>query len=138
MDSFYQDLSKLSKENTHKRLEKEKQNQISHFMKIKNAMACLFTQITETSNLKELMQEAATNGYNKFELYSFEKGAECNDLPLIFLTRGPQNYNGFGLKYFEEANINPYIKQLQQYYSPFNVYYTSNHKTGKTSIMISW
>lgn len=138
MESFYQDLTKLSKENTHIRLEKEKQNQIAHQMKIKNAMNTLFTQITENSNVEYLMREAASNGYNKFELYNFERGAVCDDLPLIFLTRGPQNYNGFGLKYFEEANINPYIKQLQQHYSPFTVYYTTNHKTGKTSIMISW
>lgn len=138
METLYQNLSQLSKNNMHVRIEKEKQNQIAHQMKIKNAMSNLFSQITESTDIETSMREAASNGYNKCELFSFERGAVFDDLPLIFLTKGPHNYHGFGLKYFEEQNINPYVKQLQQYYNPFNVYFTTNYKTGKTCIIISW
>ena len=138
MESFYQEITELSKVNENVRVEKQKQKQIEHQMNIKNAMEQLFSTIVNGNDVANKMKSVASEGYNKCELFSFQSGDRFKDFPLIFLTRGPQNYNGFGLKYFEEMNINPYIKQLQQYYTPFNVYYSTNYKTNKTSIMISW
>lgn len=137
MDTLYHTLVQTSKENLPKRLEVEQNNQIAHQMKIKNSMASLFSKIKSSVDESKLT-EAASNGYNKYEIFSFEKGETFEDFPLIFLTRGPQNYNGFGLKYFDDMNIIPYIKQLQQHFAPFNIYYTSNYKSGITTVNISW
>ena len=137
MDTFYHTLVQASKQNLHKRLEVEQNNQIAHQMKIKNAMTSLFSEIQANFDETKL-SEIALNGYNKCELFSFEKGEMYQDFPLVFLTRGPQNYNGFGLKYFEDMNIIPYVKLLQQHFTPFNVYFGTNFKTGKTSVYISW
>ena len=137
MDTFYHNLVQASKQNLHKRLEVEQNNQIAHQMKIKNAMTSLFSEIQANFDESKL-SEIASNGYNKCELFSFEKGEMYQDFPLVFLTRGPQNYNGFGIKYFEDMNIIPYMKLLQQHFAPFNIYYGTNYKTGKTSVNISW
>mgnify|MGYP006134854355 CR=1 FL=1 len=136
MESLHRNLVQVSKDNTEFRLEKQKQTQIAHQMKIKTSMSELFAQISQ-SDFQNKMEVAASNGYNKCELFSFMRGEYFQEFPLIFLTRGPTNFNGFGLNYFDEMNINPYIKQLQQFFSPFELFYSTN-KTGKTSIMISW
>ena len=133
---MYQELIQLSKDNYHFRLEKEKQEQIKYQMKIKTAMDKLFTSIVNDGDVLLNMQTAALNGYNKRELFSFKFNETFETFPLIFLTRGPQRFNG--LSYFEEFHINPYLKQLQQHYHPFNVYFVSNKKKETVSIMISW
>ena len=137
MEELYNTMIKTTNENIEKRFEKERSQQISHQMKIKNAMTNLCSQIIENVKNEDLM-ESASNGYDKREIFTFQKGDTFNDFPLIFLTRGPQNYNGFGLKYFEDFDTIPYIKLLQQHYSPFKVYYNTNYKNGKTSVFVSW
>ena len=137
MESFYSTLKQVTKDNIAIRIEKEKSQQIAHQMKIKNAMENLFNKI-KAIDIESKMKKCASEGYDKCELYTFDKGEIFEDFPLIFLTRGPQNYNGFGLKYFEEMNIIPYTKLLQQHFAPFNVYYRTNHKFGNTTIYVSW
>jgi hypothetical protein len=137
MEKLYYEIVDTTRENAHVRIEKERQNEIVHQMKIKNCMENLFAHIIQNFSV-DTIKSFAQNGYNKCELFSFEKGESYEDFPLIFLTRGPQNYNGFGLKYFEDFNIFPYIKLLQQYFAPFSVYYNTIYKTGSTKIMISW
>ena len=137
MDTLYNTLVETTRQNFQKKVEKETSQKIAHQMKIKQAMADIFTKII-SNDIENQMKTMAESGHNKCEIFSFEKGEMFNDFPLVFLTRGPQNYNGFGLKYFDDLNIIPFIKQLQQYYSPFSVYFTSNYKSGKTSIYITW
>lgn len=137
MDELYTNLVASTKTNISKRIENEREKHVAHQMKIKSAMTNLFSHIID-SNVSETMKAAAAEGYDKCEIFSFEKGQTFQDLPLIFLTRGPNKYNGFGMKYFEEINIIPYVKQLQQHFAPFNIFFTTNHKTGKTLIFVSW
>lgn len=137
MDFLYSSLVQTTKDNLQTRLDKEQSQHMAHQMKIKKAMSDMFDNIIK-SDVESKMKEKASEGYNKCEIFSFEKGETFMDFPCVFLTRGPQNYNGFGLKYFDDMNIIPYIKQLQQHFAPFNVYYVTNYKTGKTSICIAW
>ena len=137
METLYASLKKSTIENIQRRVENERSRQISHQMKIKNAMTSLFEKIIENVSNDDLMQ-CANEGYDKCEIFSFQKGETFDDFPLIFLTRGPNNYNGFGLNYFEELNIIPYMKLLQQHFSPLKVYYNTNYKTGKISVFASW
>ena len=135
MNTLYQELIQLSKDNYHIRLEKEKQDKINYEMKITTAMNRLYYRIIG-NDIEIKMRNAAQSGNNKCELFSFQVNETFETFPLIFLTRGPQRFNG--LAYFEECNINPYMKQLQQHYHPFNVYFVSNKKKATISIMIAW
>lgn len=135
MDKLYATLIDTTKTNVHKRIEKEQNQQIAHQMKIKSAMTKLFEEIVQNVKNSQLL-ESANQGYDKYEIFSFEKGYTFEDFPLIFLTRGPQNFNVFGLQYFEDLNVIPYIKLLQQHFAPFKVYYTA--KNGKISVFVSW
>lgn len=137
MSELYSTLSKLTKENLQNRLEKSRARQVEHSQKIKAAMQNIFTKIT-SQDYEVLMKTSATEGYNRCVLYKFERNELFEDFPLIFLTKGPMNYNGKGLDYFEEINVIPYIKLLQQYFTEFKVFYNTNHKDGSTTIEILW
>ena len=137
MDTLFSTLVDTTNSNMHKRIEKQQNLQIANQMKINNAMNDLFEQIKNNVSDEELFA-CAHEGYNRYEIFSFQKGETFHDLPLIFLTKGPQNFNGFGYKYFEDIQIIPYVKLLQQHFAPFKVYFNNNYKNGKTSIYVSW
>ena len=139
LHAFYMQTVQTTNENFETRLALESQRQESHLENMKHAIQTVFDMTTQCE-YRTKITEAASKGYNKCTLYTFSTSESIHGFPISFLMFGPKmdRGNGKGLKYFENANVESFIKKIIAEFQPFWTRVRFIRKTNMINIDLTW
>jgi hypothetical protein len=143
MNELYESATRLTKDNTEKRVESQRLKHEKHLEHIQFGMNKLSETIISKFS-QEKIENAASGGFNKAVIYSVPSDekveVEESTFPISFLLKGPRWDKGYGwgIRYFENVGISTLMELLNDHFEPFSVNYRYNPKDKVYNFEVAW
>ena len=143
MNELYESATRLTKDNTEKRVESQRLKHEKHLENIQSGMnklsETIFSQFSQVT-----IETAASDGFNKAVIYTVPSNDKIEvgetSFPISFLLKGPRWDKGYGwgIRYFENVGVSTTMELLNDKFEPFSVNYRYNPKDKVYNFEISW